>query len=371
MTLAFKYLLPFLLILPVASGCFDRNTPGENKEALRPVRYVRAEETRPDNYKTFPGIIKAGISVKASFKVAGTIEQMGVKVGDRLDRGDTIAVLEATDYDLQVQQAQAALSQAEAQARNADANYRRVKALYENRNASLNELDAARAAAESSRSAVESVQKQLALARRQLDYTTLSAPADCRVASVLAEANENVAAGNPVAVVNYLSLLEVQVAVPGQVISRIKRDDPVEVSISSIGRTGIPGVITEVGISTTMLQTTFPVTVRLQEEADGICPGMAADVRFLLNSGEDSPPAIFVPPVAVGEDMKNRFIYVVEPLEEGRGRIGYRPVTIGRIMPEGIEISKGVNPGDLVVTAGMSRITEGMIVKLESGKERF
>ncbi len=371
MNLAFRYLLPFLLILPVASGCFDREAQGEKKEALRPVRYVQATATRPDNYKTFPGIIKAGISVKTSFKVPGTIERMGVEVGDRLNRGDTIAVLEATDYDLKVQQAQAALSQAEAQARNADANYRRVKALYENRNASLNELDAARAAAESSRSAVESVQKQLDLARRQLDYTTLSAPADCRVASVLAEANENVAAGNPVAVVNYLSSLEVQVAVPGQVISRIMRDDPVEVTISSVERNSLSGVITEVGISTTMLQTTFPVTVRLEAEADGIRPGMAADVRFLLNSVGDQSPVILVPPVAVGEDMKNRFVYVVDPIGEGKGRIAYRPVTIGRILPEGIEIREGIDAGDLVVTAGMSRISEGLLVTISSGKERF
>ena len=62
--------------------------------------------------------------------------------------------------------------------RNAKAGYDRTRGLYENRNASRSDLDAARAAFESAQASVRSLAKQIELARSQLSYTRLLAPAD-------------------------------------------------------------------------------------------------------------------------------------------------------------------------------------------------
>ena len=76
--------------------------------------------------------------------------EVGRALGDRVEvlgaglkAGDRIARLEPTDYELQLQDAEALLAQARSQARNAQANYERIEALYENNNASRSDLDAA------------------------------------------------------------------------------------------------------------------------------------------------------------------------------------------------------------------------------------
>ena len=179
----------------------------------------------------------------------------------------------------------------------------------------------------------------------------------------MAEENENVAAGHPVVVVNYLDVLEVKVALPAGVISRLAKGDEVDVSVNSVGKSEIKGVVTEVGVASTLLQTTFPVTVALNNGQPSLRPGMAADVTFNLSeSGTKS--ALFVPPIAVGEDRNGRFVYVVLPDDDQTATVVYRPVEVGGISEHGLEITKGLEPGEKVVTAGLSRITDGLKVKI-------
>jgi hypothetical protein len=111
--------------------------------------------------------------------------------------------------------------------------------------------------------------------------------------------------------------------------------------------------------------TTFPVTVRLDDAAPDVRPGMAATVSFLFES-KDQRERFLVPSIAVGEDRGGRFVYVVEPLPEepGFGTAIRRAVTIGELTKDGIEIFEGLADGDLVVTAGLSRIIEGQKVKI-------
>ena len=68
------------------------------------------------------------------------------------------------------------------------------------------------------------------------------------------------------------------------------------------------------------------------------------------------------------EDLEsgNRYVFIVEPIPEelGFGTIRKKEVTIGEITSEGIEIFNGLVDGDLLVTAGVSRVSDGMKVKI-------
>ncbi len=352
-----------ILCLLLALGCGDE-PPAKREPALRPVRYVRVSGSAGPTVRAFAGTARAAVASVLSFKVGGTIEEVLVAVGDRADRGDLIARLDPADFALRVQEAEASLARAEAEARNAAAAYERIRALYENRNASRNDLDAARAAAESSKAAVRSIRKQLALARRQLGYTRLAVPRDdCAVAAVAVEENENVGPGQPVATVTCGDRIEVRVAVPEGIISRLREGEPATVVFDALPDRRFDAVTTEVGVSATGAETTFPVTVALAEPRPEIRPGMAAEVRFAVEQG-DAEKRIMVPTVAVGEDRDGRFVYTVTPSEDGTGVVHRRPVTVGEITPEGLAIESGLSDGDLLVTAGISRLDEGRRVKL-------
>ena len=89
------------------------------------------------------------------------------------------------------------------------------------------------------------------------------------------------------------------------------------------------------------------------------------------NIQEDNRQAIriLVPPFAVGEDRDGRFVYVAEKGEDGTVVIHRRDVRVGELSGEGLEILDGIREGDLLVTAGVSRLRDGMEAHLPSGEE--
>jgi len=85
---------------------------------------------------------------------------------------------------------------------------------------------------------------------------------------------------------------------------------------------------------------------------------MAAEVEFLVGT-EESEGRTWVPPEAVAEDRDGRFVYVIESIGDERARVHRRRVEVGDISSEGLGIVAGLKEGDLVVTAGVSRLEDG------------
>jgi len=360
----FKNKLIFILIAFtfIMSECGKKV---EEKEIIRPVRYMQAYVTGGSRVRTFTGVAQAGVESRLSFKVPGTVQRINVMVGDDVRAGQLIAQLDRNDYQLQVQQAEAALSQAEAQERNARASYDRVRVLYENESASKSDLDAARAANESAGAGLKAAEKQLEMAKLQLSYTRLTAPASGSIASVMVEANENVSAGQPIVMLTDGSEIEVRMSIPEILISRIIEGDDVEVSFDALPDRSFEAKITEVGVASVGAGTTYPVIVKLNRHDTAIRPGMAATVACNFES-PDERERFVIPSHAIAEDRKGRFVFTVVPMTDDTnfGIIHRKEVTIGDLTPEGIEVFDGLEEGDLVVTAGVSRISEGMKVRL-------
>lgn len=360
----FRVFCASLFWIVVLGGCEREEPPRE--PVIRPVRAVEVFSTGGDRIRTFAGTAQAGLESRLSFKVAGTVQSLNVKVGDQVKAGDRIAELDPTDYRLQLEETEASLDRARADLRNAEAKYARTRALYENRNASRDDLDAARAGAESARAQVLSIQKRLELAASQLRYTRLTAATDGAIAEVGTEVNENVQAGQSVVLLTSGGRPEVRVGVPGMLISQVREGGDVQVTFDAIPGKVFPAVVTEVGVVTGM-STTYPVTVRLEEADPDVRPGMAAEVAFRFGSPDDRE-RFLVPPVAVGEDRRGRYVFVLEPEPEGFWRTRRRPVVVGELREDGIEILEGLSDGDRVVIAGISKIHDGMKVKLLTGR---
>lgn len=354
-------LVAFLFCALPGSGCKEEEAPP--KKVLRPVRTVTVGGTDVGRQRTFSGTAQAGQEWRLSFKVPGTVKRMAVKVGDRVKKGALIAELDSKDYDLQVEQARASLAQAEAMLRNAQATFKRTRELYANRNASKSEFDAARAGAETAEAGVRAATKQVQLLRQQRGYTRMNSPAAGSIASVEVETNENVPAGKMVVILNAGDELEVRVAVPEVVISRIKKGLQVRIRFDALPDKEFAGVVDEVGVSSTGAGTTYLVTIKLKETDKAIRAGMAAEVVFEF-AKKDATPRILIPAVAVGEDRKGRFVYLVTPGKLGTGIVKRREVSVGELTSEGLEITRGLADGDIVVTAGLSFLEEGREVKM-------
>ncbi len=343
--------------------------PPPVETVLRPVRYERVSTSQEARLRTFAGVARAGVESNLSFRVAGTVDRVAVSVGQKVQRGQTLARMDPTDYELRVQEAVAGLAQARAASRNAEADYERVRGLYENNNASRRELDGARANSESSLAQVEAAQKRLEQARQQVSYSTLRAPVDGTIAAVNVEVNENVNAGQKLFLLTAGSDTEVEVALPEAVISSVLLGQTVEVSFDALPGQVFDAQVTEAGVAAVGTATTFPVTARLTQSDPDIRSGMAAEVAFRFSTAATSG-RLLVTPVAVGEDRDGRFVFVLEPVAaggdagSGLARVQRRGVTVGELTGEGLEILSGLEDGERVVTAGVRRLSNGEQVKV-------
>ena len=338
------------------------------EEIVRPVRCEQVFSTGGSRSRTFSGVAKAGIESKLSFKVPGTVKKIRIKVGDTVRAGDLLAELDDVDYSLYLRKSESALKQAEAQLRNAEALYNRIRTLYETENASKTDLDNALASYETAKAMSDAGKQTRDLAQLQLDYTKLMASIDGSIASVNIEENENVQAGMTVAMLTSASRIEVEVSIPGKLISQIREGNAVTVTFDAVQNEQFEGKVTEVGISTTESSGTYPVTVKIAGDTEKIRAGMAAEVTFTSESGSGRN-VIIVPSRAVSSDRNGRFVYVAVPTEDGLGFIERKQVTEGELVADGIEVIEGLEDGDRVVTAGLSKISDGMKVKLLGTKE--
>lgn len=348
-----------LCTILLISGC-KKEQP---ERIVRPVRWQIVTSAQRTIQRVFSGSAQAGSESRLSFKVAGTVLRVNVDVGDEVVTDQLIVELDARDFELAAERVEAALEQAKAQARNAKANYERIAQLYENRNASRNDLDMARASFESTQALVASTRKELELAKRQLSYTRLLAPTSGAIAAVSVEENENVSAGQPVAILTSGTHPEVKIAVPGSFIAQINRGAPVTVRFAAWPGQEFAGAVTEVGVTATATATTFPVTVRLAQAHPEIRSGLVAEVEFNFKRG-DSSEIFIVPFTAVGEDRLGRFVFILDKVKDGRATARRLDVTVGELAADGLEIVAGLSDGQRIATAGVSRIREGQRVRL-------
>lgn len=333
------------------------------EEILRPVRYLTIADTVAGRSRTFSGSLKSTRESRLSFKVAGTITELPVQIGQQLSPGDLIARLDSDSFALQVEQAQASLVEAQAGERNAQANYERTKGLYANDNASLNELDAARAGAEAAAAQVRAATKALEIARLNVSYTRLTAAEDCSMASVDVEVNENVSSGQQIGMVSCGTTFEVELGVPESLIGFVNRTTPVTISFGAIDGAGFTGEVTEV--STAGSAAVFPVVVRVNEDNPALRSGLAADVTFQFSTAALADTFV-LPLAAIINDPDGVYVFIAEPSEiSGEARVARRSVELGELTEDGVEVRAGLSPGDDVIIAGVSVIRAGQRVLVQ------
>ncbi|MEM6877021.1 MAG: efflux RND transporter periplasmic adaptor subunit [Bacteroidota bacterium] len=358
------------------STCGSSNTETTTEPLLRPVRYATIDQAGSLNAYSLSGVAQADQQSNISFRVGGSIRNLNVKLGDRVRRGQLIATLDPVDYSISRDQAAASeqgananLVSAENQLANARSNYRRIEQLYENNSVPLSDFEQAKLNLESAESNYEAVQsslisatRQLEAARNQVSYTQLKAPFSGVISAVHVEVNELVNTGTPIVTLSSVENLEVSVGVPENMISQISNGLEVQVDFSVLPGEVFNGSVRELSyIAGTA--TTYPAIIRLEEDDDRIRPGMAANVR--LPNGEAVDQETLICPVqAVGENSDGNFVFILEAQTDGGYRAMRRTVELAGLTEEGFLLKSGLEKGDLVATAGLKSLLDGMPIML-------
>lgn len=363
--LASKQVVVVLMAILI-TACQDK--PSEEVPVAAPFRPVKVIEVNRGSaalQRVLSATVISADSQDLSFRISGAITTLPVNVGDRLVKGDVVAAVDQLPFELSESEAKAAMAQANANFRNAQSQYQRTRELYATEAATLADLENAKANESAARATLAQAREGLNSAQLNIEYSNLLSPSDnCQIVSVPVSINQNVNAGQTIASIACGNQLRLRTVIPESLINTISLGMPVTANLNA-GNTLLSGTVAEIAVNSDN-NAGYPVEIAMDSPPPGVKTGMAAEVTMEIGDGDDR---MLVPLAAVlGNDNEN-FVYVASP-QSSHYTIERQSVEIGELDNNGVEILKGLTPGQQVVVAGMSRISEGMKVTLYNSTDQ-
>ncbi|WP_438754072.1 efflux RND transporter periplasmic adaptor subunit [Pararhizobium sp. O133] len=345
----------------VLSGCSEEKV--ETVEVIRPVKTVeiaKADETRTLDYS---GSVRARTEMNLGFRINGKIIERLVDIGQRVKAGDLLARVDPADYLLSVRSAQASLDAAERQVETAELARNRAEQLYAKQVAPKSQLEQAVLSYNQAIATRDSAKSTLDQAKNQVSYADLRSDQNGIVTAVSADVGQVVGSGTPVVTVAVDGEKEVLIAVPETDIAQFKPGKTVKAGFWSDDALMLQGKVREVAGSADPQSRTFAVRVSLPNDPN-VLLGMTATIEATALNAEQ---AVSIPLTALTQKDKQPIVWTVD---RSAATVHARPVTVGDFTGDGVRISDGLKPGDLVVSAGTQFMTEGLEVKLDAAAEQ-
>ena len=350
--------LSFSLILLLLAGAGCGRKTDEAEVPPRPVVTETVVAETGGRSRTFTGYTRGEVETPISFRVDGEIAELSVNAGDEVREGDFLARIDTTDYELQVRRLEAQLSLTDVQLRQAQAEFERVQALFEARNVSRSEYDRAVSARDAAEAQRESALQGLNFARRQVRHGTLNAPRAGTVIAVPANVYQAVRAGTPVVMLRTDEKMLLEVTVAETLAGDLQIGQSARVRLEAFPGEIFEGEISEISGGLSGLSA-LPVKVRMSDAPEGLRSGQAGEATVMFS--DETHERIRVPLSAVtGETGGRRFVWV---LDEEEMIVRRRPVEVGNLTGERLEITEGLSPGERIVVRGANRLADGQSVR--------
>ncbi len=335
------------------NGCDSDTSEGMMEKPLRPVRTMLIEKPDSARVHKFSAVVEASRKADLSFKVHGEIIKILVKPGDKVSTGQVLAKLDDTDLKIERDTVRVSFD-------NAKADYVRAQTLIKTDVISRSDFDKLKAKFDSANASLEG-------AENNLSYSELKAPFTGIIAKQYIQNFEEISAKQAIFVLHVLNTINLKVDVPETIMLRLQKNTKpanLRASFDAIPGMSFPLKFKEIATQPDEVTKTYELILSMESpKGQTILPGMVAQVMAEKLLAEDLQPQYYLPANSVLKDSEGNFIYTVISGEKGTGSIVRKAITIGEITQLGIEIFSGINEGDHVLTAGMSKVTEGMQVK--------
>jgi len=337
----FFFLWPVLFLM---FGCGDR-------EAARPeaapvfVIAKKIEKQAAARVIAVSGNIEGSKTARLGFMVAGKINYVAAREGEIIGKGQLLASLDPENYRIAKEIADANVAQIQDE-------YSRLNLMHER--GSISESDYSKIS-----NGLKMARAQQKLHTKNLAETRLYSPFRGVLLKRGVEVGEIIGAGLPLFGVSDIRLVHVNASVPETDLRFIKMDVKAKIYVASID-SAFSGRVIEVG--SLAEPTTRAFSVRMEvPNPDGILrPGMTAEIQ--IPSGREEE-VIRVPGEAVLRDMDNTaYVFVVDDVKRRAFR---RKISLGKIDENGIVVTAGLAPGELVVVGGQHKLHNGSLIALK------
>jgi multidrug efflux system membrane fusion protein len=312
------------------------------------------------------GNVEPSSYVDVRSQVNGQLQSVEFQEGQDVDAGQLLFTIDPRPFEVALQQAQAQLARDTAQAEGAKVQLRRSNDLLARGLVAQSENDATSTQVASLDALVAADTAQVENAKLQLQYTKILAPVAGRTGALLVHQGSLVRSADttPLVVINTIAPAFVSFAVPARLVPQIRAEQArgrLTVRATPTGNSDAPETGTVSFVDNAVDQTTD--TIRLKATFPNanrrLWPGAFADVILQLSV---EPHAIVIPDAAVQASQQGNFVYVMT----ADHTVEVRPVTIAWTDSGESVIQNGVRPGEVVVTDGQLRLTNGSRVSVKN-----
>ena len=340
--------------------------PVPPEEPIRAVKVMTVGVNTFESGYEFAGEVKAKVESRLGFRVGGKIIKRQAELGQRVEAGQVLAQLDPQDYKLAADAARAQLRAAGTNRDLAAADYKRYKELKEQNFISGAELERRDATFKAAQAQYEQAQSQLAVQGNQANYASLVADVSGIVTAVEAEPGQVVAAGTPVVRIAADGMRDVVFSVPEDKVTSITPGMLVKVRgwAQEAQTASTVAKVREVSASADPATRTYQVKLALDTKTP---PPLGATVYVLPEGlgGLQGLPVIKLPTSALRQEGKSSAVWV---LEKASMTIKSQVVQIATADGNEAVIANGLQPGMLVVSAGVHVLSAGQKVTIYQDK---
>ena len=303
------------------------------------------------------GTIASQTTTTVGFLVSGRLLTRDVDVGSVVTAGETIAAIDPTDLQNQLDAARSQVDAATASVNQTSAEEAAKRQLLKDGFTTQSEYNQALKALQTAQADLASAQANLRLATDQLGYATLTSPVAGAVIQTGADPGQVVQAGQMIVQIADTKLLDAVFSVPAQIANLAKVGGKVAVWLQQDPSVKVTGAVRQISPTADPTTGTYTIKVGLTDPPPAIRIGALVRGRA-EQLGSD---VISVPTTALVQTGSEPQVWVVSE----DGAVHLTPVTVARYDTGTVLISDGIKDGDLIVIAGVNSLAEGQIVKVE------
>ena len=392
-----RYLLPLLLATAGGMACSGSKAAEAPAGSGAPPAVAVARIARGDIAQslTIAAEFRPFQEIEVHAKVAGYVKSIGVDVGDRVKAGQLLAVLEIPELQEEIKEDAASVARAGEEVNRAQADLQRAESAHEVSHLASTRLAGvmkarpnlvaqqdideatgrdriAEAQVSTAKAAVAAAREQLAIAKAAqsktqtlFDYARITAPFSGVITQRYADTGAMIQAGTasqtqamPIVRLSENDRLRLVIPVPESAVPRIHVGGDVAVAVQSLNRT-VRGRIARFADRLDTDTRTMHVEVDVPNPTLELVPGMYADATLVLDAARD---AVVAPVQAVDRDEQGAHVLVVTGDGRQEGTVQERKVALGLEANDRIEVTRGLNAGDVVVTGSRAQLKPGMTV---------
>ncbi|MDL2216475.1 MdtA/MuxA family multidrug efflux RND transporter periplasmic adaptor subunit [Desulfovibrio sp. OttesenSCG-928-M14] len=360
-----------LALLLLAAGLyalshFSGKDTGPPPERPQSVRAARARIGDMDIYFQALGTVNSPNTVTVRSRVDGELLALHFSEGQMVGQGDLLAEIDPRPFEVQLRQAQGQLARDEALLRQAELELARYQKLIRERSVSAQQLENQEGLVGQYRGTVISGQAAVADAELQLTYSRVTAPVSGRVGLRKVDPGNIIRASDSDGLVIITQMRPMNVVftlvekqIPDVVHAMLKaRDEGGKLTVEAWSQDNktllAKGELLTIDNQIDTATGTLKAKAEFSNDDFRLFPNQFVNTRLKVSTLEK---ALIIPTAAVQRNNQGFFVWL-----EKEGRVQAREITIGYATDVDSVVEAGLEPGDVVITDGVDRLRDGILV---------